>query len=215
MQEGEKPQPVQQSTIVVESYENQRWYPVCGWRGRLLPTDRYHYSDVTGKKECRRDKWPLPSGYVWQTEWTVRVEEGKTDKDGWLYALDFPASNWARSQSKGDFVRRRLWMRTMCLADPNHPQIATVVDERSVDMCGSESEDSPTMVPPQNPTENQKAAKDVDSDGEPVNEYRLPPEFVAGGRVRPSDGTAEAEGSNADYNALLQAFLAKDKQEKP
>lgn len=47
---------------------------------------------MTGVLERRKDGYPLPnSTWQWADEWKVdfNTEEG-TDKEGWMYALDFP-----------------------------------------------------------------------------------------------------------------------------
>jgi hypothetical protein len=59
---------------------------------RRLLTDRYEWSDVTGVLERRKEGYPLPNtDWQWCGEWKVdyNTEEG-TDKEGWMYALDFP-----------------------------------------------------------------------------------------------------------------------------
>lgn len=59
---------------------------------RRLLTDRYEWSDETGVLERRKEGYPLPSSdWQWCGEWKVdyNTTEG-TDKEGWMYALDFP-----------------------------------------------------------------------------------------------------------------------------
>lgn len=42
-------------------YENQRWNPVSGFTAKGLPTDRYMWSDKSGRVECTKDNTHLPS----------------------------------------------------------------------------------------------------------------------------------------------------------
>jgi hypothetical protein len=46
-------------------YENQRWNPLTGYTSHGLPTDRYMWSDVTGKHKRTREKTKLLSMH-WQ-----------------------------------------------------------------------------------------------------------------------------------------------------
>ena len=34
-------------TVTLETWENERWYPVVGWSSKVLPTDPQHWSSVT------------------------------------------------------------------------------------------------------------------------------------------------------------------------
>lgn len=42
-------------------YENQRWNPLTGYTSTGLPTDRYMWSDVTGKHKRTREHAKLLS----------------------------------------------------------------------------------------------------------------------------------------------------------
>lgn len=42
-------------------YENQRWNPLTGYTSTGLPTDRYMWSDVTGKQKRTREHAKLLS----------------------------------------------------------------------------------------------------------------------------------------------------------
>ncbi|XP_051529764.1 tectonin beta-propeller repeat-containing protein 1 isoform X1 [Myxocyprinus asiaticus] len=93
-------------------YENQRWNPVTGYTNRGLPTDRYMWSDATGLKECTKTNTKPPSpNWTWVSDWTIDYAvPGGTDREGWQYAADFPASYHGNKTMK-DFVRRRRWAR--------------------------------------------------------------------------------------------------------
>ncbi|XP_067285521.1 tectonin beta-propeller repeat-containing protein 1 [Pseudorasbora parva] len=93
-------------------YENQRWNPVSGYTNRGLPTDRYMWSDASGLKECTKNNTKPPSpNWTWVSDWTVDYAvAGGTDREGWQYAADFPASYHGNKTLK-DFVRRRRWAR--------------------------------------------------------------------------------------------------------
>ncbi|KAK5615338.1 Tectonin beta-propeller repeat-containing protein 1 [Crenichthys baileyi] len=98
----------------VHIYENQRWNPVTGYTNRGLPTDRYMWSDASGYHECTRagTKPPSPQ-WTWVSDWAVDYSvSGGTDREGWQYAADFPASYHGFKTIK-DFVRRRRWASSM------------------------------------------------------------------------------------------------------
>ena len=46
-------------------YENQRWNPLTGFTMHGLPTDRYSWSDRTGKLNLTKDNIRLPTVH-WQ-----------------------------------------------------------------------------------------------------------------------------------------------------
>ncbi|NXQ85258.1 TCPR1 protein, partial [Nyctibius grandis] len=93
-------------------YENQRWNPVTGYSSRGLPTDRYMWSDASGRQECTKNNTKLPSPqWSWVSDWYIDFNTpGGTDEEGWQYAADFPASYHGYKSMK-DFVRRRRWAR--------------------------------------------------------------------------------------------------------
>ncbi|KAK9712924.1 Integral peroxisomal membrane peroxin [Popillia japonica] len=93
-------------------YENQRWNPVTGYTSAGLPTDRYMWSDVTGKQKRTKDQAKLLSvHWQWISDWLVDFHvPGGVDKEGWQYAVDFPASYHANKHFT-DYVRRRRWFR--------------------------------------------------------------------------------------------------------
>ncbi|XP_029953722.1 tectonin beta-propeller repeat-containing protein 1 [Salarias fasciatus] len=93
-------------------YENQRWNPVTGYTSRGLPTDRYMWSDASGLHECTKTSTKPPSPqWAWVSDWSVDYGvSGGTDREGWQYAADFPASYHGYKTIK-DFVRRRRWAR--------------------------------------------------------------------------------------------------------
>ncbi|KAM6896895.1 tectonin beta-propeller repeat-containing protein 1 [Xenentodon cancila] len=92
-------------------YENQRWNPVTGYTSRGLPTDRYMWSDASGLHECTKTNTKPPFQWTWLSDWAVDYSvSGGTDREGWQYAADFPASYHGYKTMK-DFVRRRRWAR--------------------------------------------------------------------------------------------------------
>uniref|UniRef100_A0A8C4N964 Tectonin beta-propeller repeat containing 1b n=1 Tax=Eptatretus burgeri TaxID=7764 RepID=A0A8C4N964_EPTBU len=96
----------------VDLYENQRWNPITGYTARGLLTDRYMWSDKSGLNERNKDSVRPPSPlWCWDSNWSVDFAvPGGTDKEGWQYASDFPAS-YHGSKTIKDFVRRRRWER--------------------------------------------------------------------------------------------------------
>ena len=93
-------------------YENQRWNPLTGFSNHGLPTDRYMWSDKSGKYSATKESVKLPSNaWQWTGEWTVDYHTpGGVDKDGWQFATDFPAS-YHGEKTFTDYVRRRRWAR--------------------------------------------------------------------------------------------------------
>ncbi|XP_017786159.1 PREDICTED: tectonin beta-propeller repeat-containing protein [Nicrophorus vespilloides] len=98
-------------------YENQRWNPVTGYTSAGLPTDRYMWSDATGKQKRTRDQVKLLSmRWQWVSDWLVDFHvPGGVDRDGWQYAVDFPSTYHANKQFT-DCVRRRRWYRRCAVA---------------------------------------------------------------------------------------------------
>lgn len=93
-------------------YENQRWNPISGFSTASLPTDRHLWSDVTGKHKRSKEYTKLLSmHWQWISDWVVDFHTpGGVDRDGWQYAVDFPANYHAKKQFT-DYVRRRRWYR--------------------------------------------------------------------------------------------------------
>ncbi|XP_064122930.1 tectonin beta-propeller repeat-containing protein 1-like isoform X2 [Macrobrachium nipponense] len=93
-------------------WENQRWNPVTGFTYRGFPTDRYTWSDHTGRLQRTRESTKLPSRHwQWTSEWCVDYHTpGGVDREGWQYATDFPRSYHAHKYVT-DLVRRRRWVR--------------------------------------------------------------------------------------------------------
>ncbi|XP_019761431.1 tectonin beta-propeller repeat-containing protein isoform X1 [Dendroctonus ponderosae] len=97
-----------------ESYENERWLPIEGFSSRLLPTDRFHFSNDDGTVDRAIDKIRLPSmAWQWEGDWQIELTlNGQPlDHNGWTYAVDFPSQYYPKKQWKS-CVRRRLWTRT-------------------------------------------------------------------------------------------------------
>ena len=53
-------------------------------------TDRYEFSDETGKIRLNKEDCKLPSSlFSWTTDWQIDYElENGVDHDGWQYAFD-------------------------------------------------------------------------------------------------------------------------------
>ncbi|UYV80598.1 TECPR1, partial [Cordylochernes scorpioides] len=95
------------------TFENQRWNPMEGFSGRLLPTDRPQFSSEHGLENLPKSKFQLPSSsWQWETEWAIEdnLEGQPLDPEGWTYAFDFPA-NFGPSKHWNSMVRRRKWFR--------------------------------------------------------------------------------------------------------
>lgn len=113
-----------------ESYENERWLPLEGFSGRLLPTDRYHFSTQDGSKDRSIDRIRLPSmAWQWEGDWQLELTlDGQPlDHDGWSYAVDFPAQfgpvkNWKSCVRRRKWIRHRKFsaMNSWCAIAPLH-----------------------------------------------------------------------------------------------
>ncbi|KAI4797404.1 hypothetical protein KUCAC02_025133 [Chaenocephalus aceratus] len=96
-----------------ETYENQRWNPVDSFSDRLLPSDRWQWSDITGLQHQPLNGFLLPSdSWEWEGDWHVdeNFEGEPTEKMGWTYAIDFPAY-YTKDKKWNSCVRRRRWLR--------------------------------------------------------------------------------------------------------
>lgn len=101
--------------IVVECWENQRFYPVVGWSEKVLPVDPPFWSNRTGTKRASKED-RAPPGWAWVGPWKVS-QESKSGKDGWIYGTkDFVGCHheigWqSEDLPRTTFVRRRRWVR--------------------------------------------------------------------------------------------------------
>lgn len=102
-------------------YENQRWNPLSGYTSTGLPTDRHSWSDITGKHKRSKEHTKLLSmHWQWVSDWLVDFHTpGGVDRDGYQYAVDFPATYHGKKQFT-DYVRRRRWYRK-CRLTTNGP----------------------------------------------------------------------------------------------
>eukprot|EP01063_Lacrimia_lanifica_P026216 TRINITY_DN3496_c0_g1_i1.p1 TRINITY_DN3496_c0_g1~~TRINITY_DN3496_c0_g1_i1.p1 ORF type:complete len:650 (+),score=253.20 TRINITY_DN3496_c0_g1_i1:52-2001(+) len=96
-------------TITRAFYEVQRWYPVVGWTKKLLPTDPDKFCDENAETHLGKDA-VAPESCTWDGEWTVVTKDGKTDKDGWDYAMSWGWEFQAK-QAKTDVFRKRRYER--------------------------------------------------------------------------------------------------------
>ncbi|MEQ2291693.1 Tectonin beta-propeller repeat-containing protein 1, partial [Ameca splendens] len=95
------------------TFENQRWNPVDGFSDRLLLSDRWQWSDITGLQHQPLDSFQLPSSnWEWEGDWYVdeNLDGEPTEKEGWTYAMDFPAT-YTKEKKWNSCVRRRRWLR--------------------------------------------------------------------------------------------------------
>ncbi|KAL1459638.1 hypothetical protein WDU94_011602 [Cyamophila willieti] len=96
-----------------EVYENQRWNPIEGFVSRLLPTDRYQWSNKDGTQNRTLESIRLPSfAWEWESSWTkdLTLDGQPLDHDGWTYAIDFP-NTYTPTKTWSSGVRRRKWFR--------------------------------------------------------------------------------------------------------
>lgn len=129
-------------------YENQRWNPVTGYTSRGLPTDRYMWSDASGLHECTKTNTKPPSPqWTWVSDWAIDYGvSGGTDKEGWQYAADFPASYHGYKTIK-DFVRRRRWARKCKLTTTGPWQEVPPIPLSDVSLLPCAAQSSVEVVP--------------------------------------------------------------------
>ena len=60
------------TTVCVCVSHYKRWNPVDGFSDRLLPSDRWQWSDVTGLENQPLDSFKLPSAnWEWEGDWYI------------------------------------------------------------------------------------------------------------------------------------------------
>lgn len=101
----------------VSAYQHERWMPMRGYCGLLLPSDPNAWSDIKGVEARLLDSFVLQAGWQWEAPWQVwRGGKGTTtgaatlDTDGWQYAEDF--HNSFGPATLASCVRRRKWERS-------------------------------------------------------------------------------------------------------
>ena len=102
-----------QKSIEEVVYENQRHLVQKRFASPYLPNDWPHWSDVNGAfKTQGMVNNNLPLSWKWiNDEWQIELIENETDGDGWQYAADFNAVNWAPKRTMLHHVRRRKFTR--------------------------------------------------------------------------------------------------------
>ncbi|KAJ3249375.1 hypothetical protein HDU78_003161 [Chytriomyces hyalinus] len=102
--------------ILVEVYENQRWWAGPGWSSTMLVEERAAWSNEAGTlklAEKSAGNAPPLENHVWLDEdWTLDMEWSATDSDGWIYT----DHNWMHASSSAaitSLTRRRRWIRAM------------------------------------------------------------------------------------------------------
>ena len=126
-----------QDQVEIEVFENQRWFPVQGFKSNLLPTDRPAWSDRSGLHAASLQAARLPGKrWEWADEWTVDCEWAKCDPKGWQYSLDF-SMEFHPSKRITDCVRRRRWVRKakFVCTGPWQPLDESEFRLRSISMC--------------------------------------------------------------------------------
>jgi hypothetical protein len=130
-----RPSPKSRLPVAPIVWENQR-YVLFKWRPPSLPTDRWEWSNEAGSVRLAP---PLLSGFfddegvedlvvVATAEgviaaapapnlpYEVVIEPGRTDAEGWMYAIDFPREYRERNFPLA-CVRRRQWRRIDVMTD--------------------------------------------------------------------------------------------------
>lgn len=138
--------PIPPGIVLVRVCENQRYLPIKKWNClHLLPTDPAKLSDASNRKFPYRylKKTDPPGGYRWCTEETLfscgisrdsadwQVDSMMGGEGGWRYAPSFATISVANSSgyvdfksftaNKGDYVRRREWLRYAELVAEAYP----------------------------------------------------------------------------------------------
>lgn len=115
---------------VVEVWEVERFLMAYGWvtpfmlldtetSWRWLDSHQNKHARIDGRlsrNEAANAKTPpLSFGELWKpvTEWEVEIDEGRTDANGWMYAISFNSSTWQNSPGIAASVRKRKWTRIL------------------------------------------------------------------------------------------------------
>ncbi|EQC35369.1 hypothetical protein SDRG_07081 [Saprolegnia diclina VS20] len=113
---------IDEEVALEEIFENQRVHIFGKWEpNHLWPTDRPRFSNREGTKELAFDGVTPPRGWTWTSEWKIDNKYTECDEEGWSYATDFPrfkvhlAKGKSNARKGGNSVRRRRWIRTMCV----------------------------------------------------------------------------------------------------
>ncbi|KAF0693188.1 Aste57867_15782 [Aphanomyces stellatus] len=113
---------IDEEVALEEIFENQRMHIFGKWGPNYLwPTDRPRFSNRHGDKEMSFNQVECPPNWTWTSEWKVDMKYTDCDEEGWSYASDFPrfkvhlAKGKSNARKVGCSVRRRRWVRTMCL----------------------------------------------------------------------------------------------------
>ncbi|KAG9411888.1 hypothetical protein AC1031_017523 [Aphanomyces cochlioides] len=113
---------IDEEVALEEIFENQRMHIFGKWGPNYLwPTDRPRFSNRQGDKEMNFNDVVCPPNWTWTSEWKVDMKYTDCDEEGWSYATDFPRFKYHLAKGKsnprkvGNSVRRRRWVRTMCL----------------------------------------------------------------------------------------------------
>lgn len=110
-----------------EVFENERLYPLKGWRGpsSTIPGDPPRWSTITGELHDK-DSIDVDEGWLWENDWTVDTTRAG-DKDGWEYAFSFGSEFFPCMSGKGggghalcSHVRFSLYLRSQ----ETHPRCA-------------------------------------------------------------------------------------------
>lgn len=86
-------------------FENERLYPLKGWRGpsSTIPGDPPRWSTITGELHDK-DNIEVDEGWLWENDWTVDTTRAG-DKDGWEYAFSFGSEFFPCESKIGTWVR--------------------------------------------------------------------------------------------------------------
>lgn len=60
------------------------------WTSKLLPGERYNWSDNEGHMYLPKEQFKLPDNqWEWETIWFIDKNPEFTDESGWQYSSDF------------------------------------------------------------------------------------------------------------------------------
>lgn len=98
--------------------ELQRWLPLEGFSGRLLPTDRYNFSNQDGTIDRSRDKVKLPSmAWQWEGDWQIETTLDGQPLDHDVHIFSFVSICASTHYTFTFFIQYfilKLYMSNMC-----------------------------------------------------------------------------------------------------
>ncbi|ORY50954.1 hypothetical protein BCR33DRAFT_712911 [Rhizoclosmatium globosum] len=80
---------IEPKVVMVEVFENQRWWAGAGWTSTMLGEERSSWSDDSGLAKLHEksaDSIPPLANHIWvDDDWVLDTEWAATDSEGWVF----------------------------------------------------------------------------------------------------------------------------------